>query len=512
MKQLSQYRAAVATTLAAVILVIALLVTRARSQTSAPLQSKSHAAPILLVESATAQAESTTDAMTLTGDVQPLHSATIAAEVAERITARPINRGDRVVAGEPIAQLFSDTALAAQSQAVASLEQARAARRQAQADYDRAVVETAAAQDQAREQFEQAVADERRARAEATLASASQKKTLSYTRRQEMQQAEAALDQAKTDEHLAKVELDRYVYLVGQGAAAQEALDRARATFDSAAARRRSAEQALSLAQEGARSEDRDAAAAQVVAAQAQDTSALHRIQESRAAVHIANTRNVRLAALRAQIDSLSAQVAQAQAVVEQATIAVNKRTVRAPVTGRILATLEDAGDMASVGAPIATVGEISQVKATFFVPEAVRPGLKVGSAFDVTADALPGRRFHGRITALGYQADSHTRGFPVELTIDNPGERLLPNMVARVHLTSGGMVARISVPVAAVAGEGSQTCVYVLHNGIATRRTVRLGAPQGDRVEILDGLTSGEKVALTPQRLSDGANVREAE
>ena len=468
-------------------------------------------APPLLVAPLTVHAEAMQTENTVSGQVEPLHVATLAAEVANRIVRRPVIQGDRIEAGAIVAQLDSDAAQTALQQAKDALAQARASRQQAETDYERAAIETREAILSARAAVGQAQSEAQKARAQREQAAAGERKTQAFTRRQELRQAEDALTQAKTDERLARIDNDRYVYLVKQGAAPQQTLDHAQATLDSATARRQSAEQALSLAGEGARQEDKDSAAAQVGAANAQIASAEHQVESARAALKIAGTRDTRLAVLRRQIDGLKAQEAQARDTIRQAQIAVEKRTVRAPFTGRVLAALADVGDMTGAGTPIARIGAIRQVKATFAIPESSRPALRFGQTVSVTADALPGQKFAGRITALGFQADAKSRNFPIEITIANPNEALLPNMAARLRLAVGGATQRLLVPASAVASDGTGTgaYVFVLKNGKAVRRAAHLGAPLGDRVEITSGLSDGETIAATPQRLSDNAAVR---
>jgi RND family efflux transporter MFP subunit len=419
--------------------------------------------------------------MTISGQIEPYAVATVSSEVAARVTARPPDRGSHVSTGDLLAALDDASARATLDQALAALAQATAARRQLEEEYRRATQETAAAQDQARAQVAQATAGERKAR--------------SFTRAQEQRQAEAALAQAQTDEHLAQIEADRYRRLVEAGAVAQQTLDRAQATYDAAVARRESAEQAASLAKEGARQEDIAAAAAQAAAA--------------RAALRGAEARPARLAALREQIAGLRAQEGEAAAAVRAARIALGKHHITAPFPGRVLETRIEAGEMAAPGAPVMKIGDIRQVKATFAVPEASRSALQEGQKVSLTADILAGRTFTGRVRVLGYEADSHARTFPVEVTVANPGERLLPGMVVRLHLNAPAQPHYALVPVASVAADGSGSYVFVLHGDRATRRPVTLGAPVGSAaVEITGGLTAGETIAATPQRLTDGARV----
>lgn len=465
--------------------------------------------PTLLVEAVPVECRSVQAENRLSGQIEPVHIATVAAEVARRIVQRPVNQGDRVVAGAPLALLETDTAQAALDEARAAAAQATAARRQAESDLERIRVETDAARQQARAGLAQASAAEEQARAQVAQAGAGRQKTQSLTRRQELRQAEAALEQARSDERLAKIENDRNLLLVKEGAAPRQALDRTQATLEIATARRRAAEESLSLANEGARQEDITAASAQVAAAEAQVRSATAQTQNARAAVRIADTRDTRLEALRHQIEGLRAQEAQAIAAVHQAEISLRKSRIAAPFTGRVLATPAESGEMTAPGAPLVRLGAIDRVKVTFSVPESSRPALRLGHAETITVDALPGSRFTGTLTALGFQADPKARAFPIEITVANPEERLLPNMVAHLTLPLDRPTLRLLVPISAVATEEGASCVFALRDGKAVRTPVKLGAPVGDRVEIVEGVQAEERIAATPQRLTDGAHVR---
>jgi RND family efflux transporter MFP subunit len=466
--------------------------------------------PVLLVDALTVREKNVQVVNQLTGQVEPFQTATIASEAAERVVSRPVRRGDHAASGAILATLNGENAQAAVSQERHRLDQAIAARSQSAADYQRLIIETESNRRQARAQVALSLADLQQAQARKAEANAGERKILAFTRQQELHQAENALSQAQIDERLAKIELDRQSYLVKEGAAARDALDRAQAAYDIAVARRKSAEQSFSLVTEGARQEDKDSAGAQVSAAQSQVSAAAQQVEQARAGLSAAETRDARLKAARKQIEGLRAQEMQAEDAVREAQIALARRTIRAPFAGRVLETMADTGDLTAVGTPIIRLGEIARVKVIFAVPEQSRPRVKAEQAVTITADALPGRHFNGRVTALGYQADPKTRCFPIEVTIENHDELLLPNMVARIGLPLGASARRISVPVGAVMGRGGDTCcVFVLDRGYAHLREVQLGAAHEDEIEVLSNLRSGELIAAAPQRLSDGVPIR---
>jgi RND family efflux transporter MFP subunit len=425
----------------------------------------------------------TIDVITVSGQIEPEHIATLSAEVADVVIDRPISRGMAVSAGETLLRLDPRASRAALDQAVAAACQATAARLQAEAELRRATVETAAAQQQAQANLVQAAANSQ--------------KTGSLTRRQELLQAQAAADQAQSDAALAHLEAERYATLAVEGAAPQEQADTKQTAAADADARLRTALQSLSLAREGARQEDVRASRAAVVSA--------------RAGVVSADTRPEQLEALRDQIAALAAQEAEAEAAVHGAQIDLDKHTIRSPFAGLVLDTPIEVGERASAGVPVAQVGATGHVKLTFSVPEAVRTHLRLGQTVRATVDALAGRAFTGRVTVLGSAADANTRSFPVEVRVANPDGALLPNMVARVTLaTPDASGSNAVLPASAVATEGGATYVFLIRDGRAVRRDVVLGVPApGDGVEVESGLRGGETVVAAPQRLVNGARVR---
>ena len=327
--------------------------------------------PVLLAEAVTVRSADAANGVAISGQIEPFAVATISAEVAARVLARPVQRGDAVPAGGLLLALDDASARANLDQILASQKQATAARRQLENEYTRVAVETNVAQEQAQAQLSQAKAGE--------------SKTRTFTRQQELKQAQAALTQAETDAKLARLEADRYQRLLDEGAVAQQIVDQRRATLEVALARRDSAAQSVSLAKEGARQEDIDSAAAQSAAA--------------RAAVRSADTRPARLAALREQIAGLKAQEAQSAAAVRAARITLAKHRIVAPFPARVLETRIEAGEMASPGSPVIKIGNIRRVKAVFAVPEASRPLLREGAKVAISADTLTGTIFTGRVS-----------------------------------------------------------------------------------------------------------------
>jgi len=128
-----------------------------------------------------------------------------------------------------------------------------------------------------------------------------------------------------------------------------------------------------------------------------------------------------------------------------------------------------------------------------------------------------PGRQFPVHITEVAQTADPTTQTFRVRATMKAPPEvNLLPGMTATVSLTyrrAGILDNRILVPVSAVFKEstGQQVVWIIGPDQKVTRRPVKIGAPAGGQIEIVDGLQPDERIAVAGVSfLRDGMKVRD--
>lgn len=214
--------------------------------------------------------------------------------------------------------------------------------------------------------------------------------------------------------------------------------------------------------------------------------------------------------AVRSQIEAASARIRAVEGVVEETRYAREDSELRAPISGAILQRNLEAGQLAAAGQPGFTLADVSTVKAIFGVPDRDIVRIRKGQRIPLTAEVLPGAVFHGIVTALAPAADPSTRLFQVEVTLANPGRKLLPGMV--VSLTLGDAPARaavLTVPLSAIIrGKESSDrfAVVVVEQNYARRRNVDLGETFGNRIAVT-GLRAGETVVT-----SGGALLEEGE
>lgn len=181
------------------------------------------------------------------------------------------------------------------------------------------------------------------------------------------------------------------------------------------------------------------------------------------------------------------------------------------PIDGVITARNYDAGDMYGMSAPIYVVEQIKPVKLLVAISESEYSKVKKGDSVEITADALPGTTFYGKIEKIYPTIDQATRTFTVEVVVANNYRSLRPGMFARVTVNFGSNDNVVIPDVAVVKQQGSgERFVYILNaDGTVNYQKVVLGRRMGAEYEVLEGVPSGAKVVTGGQiRLKDGVKV----
>ena len=185
--------------------------------------------------------------------------------------------------------------------------------------------------------------------------------------------------------------------------------------------------------------------------------------------------------------------------------------TLVSPINGVITARNYDAGDMYAMSAPIYTVEQIVPVKLLVGISETDYTKVKKGDSVEITADALPGQTFNGKVRKIYPTVDPATRTFTIEVVIDNGNSVLRPGMFARAKVNFGMNNSVVIPDVAVVKQQGSgERFVYVLNeDNTVTYQKVVLGRRMGAEYEVLEGLSDGAKVVTGGMiRLKDGIKV----
>jgi len=221
----------------------------------------------------------------------------------------------------------------------------------------------------------------------------------------------------------------------------------------------------------------------------------------------------------QAQVDSDEADLKskRAQAASQQAT--VDKKTIRAPFSGRLGITLVNPGQYLNPGDKVVTLQTIDPIYIDFNLPQQQISGVALGQTVTVLSDAYLGQTFGGKVTAIDAKIDTTTRNVQIEATVANPKKLLLPGMFARAAVDSGEKKSYLTLPQTAITYNPYGATVFVTADKKDAKGNPQLQAQQvfitpgptrGDQVAILKGVSEGATVVTSGQlKLKNGTPLR---
>ena len=185
--------------------------------------------------------------------------------------------------------------------------------------------------------------------------------------------------------------------------------------------------------------------------------------------------------------------------------------TVYSPMTGYITDRKAFPQVKVMPDTDLYTIVDLSRVWVMADVFEYEAPNIHVGETARVSLQALPGKSFSARIDYLQPEVDPMTRTLKVRLNMENPGLMLKPDMYADVEFRVN-TPSKLTVPADAVLNAGERQTVFVDRgNGYFEPRQVKIGEREGDRIQILSGLTQGERIVTSGNFLIDSESQMKA-
>lgn len=368
-----------------------------------------------------------------TGYIVAAHKIQLAAKVVGKVKWIGVDKGDRVREGDVIVRLEDD-------EYQAQLQQAKGALANLQARLDEA---------------------------------------LNGSRPEEIAQASANLDVAKSDLENAKVTLERNRNLLRDQVISRQQVDDAQARHDSSVSRVNALQKAYELVKIGPRQE---------------------------------------------QIAALRGQVEQAKGAVAYAETALTNTIIRAPVTGTILERAVEKGEFVTTGfvgdrgakGYVVSIADLKDLEVELDISQADFARLHSKQRGVVTTDAYPDRKYDGIISEISPEANRQKATVQIKVKITSPDEYLRPEMNSSVAFVSDEKQATsaeapskavVIVPASAV----KDGAVFVMFDGKAVRRAVKAGPSTGQGVRIEAGLNGGEDLIVSPPAgLKDGDKVRQ--
>ena len=235
----------------------------------------------------------------------------------------------------------------------------------------------------------------------------------------------------------------------------------------------------------------------------------------------------------RAEVESLKARIALAQQQVTVSESLVNQRrvdladmTVRAPFDGIAISKDAQPGEMISpvsagggfTRSGIGTIVDMSSLEIEVDVSEQYINRVRPAQPVEAVLDAYPEWRIPGHVITTVPSADRQKATMMVRLGFEQLDPRILPDMGVKVSFLTERAPAsavdaaprsRLLVPKAGVRSADGRDIVFIVRDQRLERRAVKVGAADGDQVEILSGLTAGEQVVVEgPATMKDGDKV----
>jgi len=207
-------------------------------------------------------------------------------------------------------------------------------------------------------------------------------------------------------------------------------------------------------------------------------------------------------------LDRAVTLVKETEAQVELIKASLDKKTIRAPFSGRLGIRQVNQGQILSIGDPIVALQMLNRVYVDFSVPQQKLSQLAQDMKVRVKSDATPDDVFNGEITAVNLEVDAVTRNVQVRALVENPDEKLRTGMFVNVELILPDTLKVLPIPATAVLYAPFGNSVFIIDEKkneqtgetqkVLRQQFVILGKTRGDYVDITDGLKNGETVVTS--------------
>jgi RND family efflux transporter MFP subunit len=270
----------------------------------------------------------------------------------------------------------------------------------------------------------------------------------------DLARADAALEQGKANESIAKVTATRWDNLVKRGAVSKQDNDQYQAQYQ----------------------------------AQAANVKALERA-----------------------VDAAKGNIAAMQAAVGRLSEMQGYLKVKAPFAGVVTLRNVDVGTLVNTGSTMLfRIAQTNLLRTYLNVPQSSASDVHVGQTATLATPELPERKFSGAVTRTANALDPASRTLLVEVQVSNPEGKLLPGMYVEVDLHLPRKDPPVVLPsnTLSVRPEGTMVAVLDSNNAVHFQRVV-IGRDFGSQIEVLSGLSAGQRVVANPNdAVQEGAKV----
>jgi len=252
------------------------------------------------------------------------------------------------------------------------------------------------------------------------------KELVTGARKQEIRQAAAAVEEARTQHQQAAQDWERAQILYKNDDISTSQRDQFKARFESTAAFLKQVEERLSLVQEGPRQEQIEAARAQV--------------ERARAGIKMADATKLEIKRREQEIDTRRAEIDRARAQVAVLDAQLADAIVTSPISGTVLVKPVEVGEVIAAGTSVATIADLDKPWLRAYINEKDLGRVMLGAKVKVTTDSFPGKVYEGRISFISSEAEFTPKQiqtteervklvYRIKIEVDNPRRELKLNM-----------------------------------------------------------------------------------
>lgn len=210
------------------------------------------------------------------------------------------------------------------------------------------------------------------------------------------------------------------------------------------------------------------------------------------------------------KVESIQQSYNDAVNLVQQIRKQIADASIKAPDDGVIASRPIEQGTFIAAGTEVASIVNMSSMKVQVNLTEDEVYKVAKGQKIDITTDVYPGRIIPGVVTFISPQAN---QAFNYQVEITAPDNRSMPLRAGTfVNADFSKKTERKALLVSreALIGSTTNAVVYVVTNGRAILRKIRVGTNYGDELEVLDGLKDGDEVVVSGQvNLKDSALIK---
>jgi len=207
------------------------------------------------------------------------------------------------------------------------------------------------------------------------------------------------------------------------------------------------------------------------------------------------------------QAESVALQIKSYEAQKKQVLDQIAHMQIRAPFSGKIENVAVELGSFVSYGTVLSQLIDNSSLKINVYLSEQEAFKVKQGQHVTITSVVLAEPKT-AKINMISDKADASGK-FLVEVNFSNSEKELKAGMLADVHFSTDAVKTGLSIPVSALLASAKDAKVYVVKENHVEQRSITTGIITSDKVEVLEGLTAGEKVVISGQlNLENGTAV----